>query len=65
MESPIIVSRRVDSTEDAVDSNLARSPKQAGNPRLRPHDIAYLRPPAVREPETRPLEPNTEAPSTT
>ena len=57
-----IRSEQVDSTEDAVDSNLAAvSEVEAGIRDFVRNDIAYLRRPAVSSPETAPLEPNTEA----
>src|ERR1700681_543028 len=57
-----IRSEQVDSTEDAVDSNLAAvSEVEAGIRDFVRNDIAYLRRPAVTSPETAPLEPNTEA----
>jgi hypothetical protein len=57
-----IRSEQIDSTEEAVDSNLAAvSEVEAGIRDFVRNDIAYLRRPAATSPETAPLEPNTEA----
>ena len=57
-----IRSEEIESTEDAVDNNLAAvSEVEAGIRDFVRNDIAYLRRPAVASPETAPHEPNTEA----
>src|SRR6266568_358815 len=57
-----IRSEQIDSTEDAVDNNLAAvSEVEAGIRDFVRNDIAYLRRPVVTSPDTAPLEPNTEA----
>jgi len=57
-----IRSEEIESTDEAVDNNLAAvSEVEAGIRDFVRNDIAYLRRPAVTSPETSPLEPNTEA----
>src|SRR3954452_7646307 len=57
-----IRSEQVESTEDAVDNNLAAVSKaEAGIRDFVRNDIAYLRRPAVASPETAPLDASAEA----
>jgi hypothetical protein len=57
-----IRSEQIDSTEEAVDSNLAAvSEVEAGIRDFVRNDIAYLRRPAVASPETAPLDASAEA----